>query len=57
MDEIRLSFAGERFHLEHEVIALIEVAFVTLPYYMSENEHRPAPVPPRCRYGALRTSQ
>lgn len=57
MDEIRLSFAGERFHLEHEVIALIEVAFVTLPYYMSENEPRPAPVPPRCRYGALRTSQ
>lgn len=34
MDEIRLSFAGERFHLEHEVIALIEVAFITLPYYM-----------------------
>ena len=36
MDEIRLSFAGERFHLEHEVIALIEVAFITLPYYMSK---------------------
>lgn len=34
MDEIRLSFAGERFHLEHEVIVLIEVAFITLPYYM-----------------------
>lgn len=36
MDEIRLSFAGERFHLEHEVIALIEVAFITLTYYMSK---------------------
>lgn len=36
VDEIRLSFAGERFHLEHEVIALIEVAFITLPYYMSK---------------------
>lgn len=36
MDEIRLSFAAERFHLEHEVIALIEVAFITLPYYMSK---------------------
>lgn len=32
--EIRLSFASERFHLEHEVIALIEVAFITLTYYM-----------------------
>lgn len=34
MAEIRLSFASERFHLEHEVIALIEVAFITLTYYM-----------------------
>lgn len=36
MDQIRLSLGGERFHLEHEVIALIEVAFITLPYYMSK---------------------
>lgn len=34
MAEISLSFAGERFHLEREVIALIEVAFITLTYYM-----------------------
>lgn len=46
--EIRLSFAGERFHLEHEVIALIEVAFITLTYYMSKNETRPGP----CTYTA-----
>lgn len=30
MAEIRLSFAGKRFHLEREMIALIEVAFITL---------------------------
>lgn len=47
MDEIRLSFAGERFHLEHEVIALIEVAFITLPYYMSKMR-RGRPVPSLC---------
>lgn len=57
MDEIRLSFAGERFHLEHEVIALIEVAFITLPYYMLgriKNETRAeaavAAAPTRCTY-------
>lgn len=55
MDEIRLSFAGERFHLEHEVIVLIEVAFITLPYYMLgriKNETRAsaaiAAAPTRC---------
>lgn len=44
--EIRLSSAGERFHLRREVIALIEVAFITLTYYTAEKEPRPAPVPP-----------
>lgn len=54
VDEIRLSFAGERFHLEHEVIALIEVAFITLPYYMlgcgDETRRTPATTaaPTRC---------
>lgn len=36
VDQIRLSLGGERFHLELEVIALIEVAFITLTYYTSQ---------------------
>lgn len=46
VDEIRLSLGGERFHLECEVIALIEVAFITLTYYMSKW----ASAPSRRRY-------
>lgn len=52
VDQIRLSLGGERFHLEHEVIALIEVAFITLTYYMSKW----ASAPSRRRYGNIVTA-
>lgn len=48
MAEIRLSFAGERFHLEREMIALIEVAFITL---CVEDEAEAAPCRRRRRSG------
>lgn len=41
MAEIRPSFADERLHLEHEVIALIEVAFITLTYMLKIRRGRP----------------
>lgn len=49
VDQIRLSLGGERFHLEHEVIALIEVAFITLTYYTSQW----ASAPSRRRYESV----
>lgn len=47
VDQIRPSPGGERFHSEHEVIALIEVASLT--YYI----WKPGPAPSRARYGNM----